>query len=120
MIFSKEYQSNKHITYILNLLLYTNSVEFVNGLASDVVFNNDGNLESSCKVTCDIIKYSILTDKIIIKHSSGKIFNKDNYDQIIELLENNFNNFLNLKNGDFPYHYSIIYTEAWKIELLRM
>lgn len=108
-----------HIIERLHSLFYLGGFEFLHDIA---IFSNEDNdtLENAIELAKDILEYAFLSNRILIKHSNDEIYNKSNYYEVLKILEINFEKFLDFSNGEFPYHYSILYTDEWIIELKKI
>lgn len=120
MIFKEHLDNNNHLIYRVSLLLYLYEVEFIEDFII-AIFKDYGDEKKSIKIVNEILEYSILTDKIvIIDIFNKKHYNKSNYKEFLKLLEENFCDFLDIKNIDYTLKYGIEYTKSWKKELAKI
>jgi hypothetical protein len=114
----EKYKNQEHLIYRLSQLFYLKDIGFINDLATDLMNDNENDINISKQITIDILEYGILSNKIeIINLSTQKTYSKLNFKDLSNIVDENFEQFLNIFNKEFPYKYDIAYTDYWKKEL---
>ncbi|MCF1191028.1 hypothetical protein LRR18_05475 [Mangrovimonas sp. AS39] len=120
MFLKEKYQNREHFIHHYYMLFYLAQMEFLDDVINYVSLEKNEGKEQTKQIVIDLIKYGIESQKLVVNLGSQKSYDKSNCEDLLEIIKINFNKFLDIKNTDFPYKYSISYTASWKKELHRI
>ncbi len=120
MLFNNKHKNEFDVLHVLYTMLYRNGNEFINDII-DGAFNRIEDKNEAKAIISDVFEYALskgmITIKSFLKDERIIIFNKDNYKQFINLIDDEWG--LMTDRDNFSYHYShyFYYTDSWKEEL---
>jgi hypothetical protein len=117
------YKSDKNIIKVLYNLCYNKDIEFI----SEVIKINKNIIKSNDlkSIILDIFKYAIKNNKLVIEKKDLDmkleiIYDKSNVNDLLYIINENWDKFNDSFHADYWYCYQIVYTEDWKKELLNL